>query len=126
MVPLVQFTSCFLPQSAMSVIGFSEDEIRQVLEVTTLVLKLGNVKLTDEFQANGIPASGISDGKGWCHPAGACSESPYPEASVCSTSHVIDFTWYTCTQPLLGPLQRGSLNRSPEALWDEPVEMVKL
>ncbi|CAH6778561.1 unconventional myosin-Ia [Phodopus roborovskii] len=50
-------------QSAMSVIGFSEDEIRQVLEVTALVLKLGNVKLTDEFQSNGIPASGISDGK---------------------------------------------------------------
>ncbi|XP_031206142.1 unconventional myosin-Ia [Mastomys coucha] len=50
-------------QHAMSVIGFSEEEIRQVLEVTALVLKLGNVKLTDEFQANGIPASGICDGK---------------------------------------------------------------
>lgn len=76
LVPLVQFSSCILPKSAMSVIGFSEDEIRQVLEVTALVLKLGNVKLTDEFQANGIPASGISDGKGWCHPAGA---SPTPK-----------------------------------------------
>lgn len=51
-------------QNAMSVIGFSEEEIRQVLEVTALVLKLGNVKLTDEFQANGLPASGICDGKG--------------------------------------------------------------
>ncbi|XP_021060664.1 unconventional myosin-Ia [Mus pahari] len=51
-------------QHAMSVIGFSEEEIRQVLEVTALVLKLGNVKLTDEFQANGIAASGICDGKG--------------------------------------------------------------
>ncbi|XP_062059394.1 unconventional myosin-Ia isoform X2 [Lepus europaeus] len=51
-------------QSAMSVIGFSEAEIRQVLEVTALVLKLGNVELTDEFQANGIPASGIRDGRG--------------------------------------------------------------
>ncbi|KAL1775257.1 unconventional myosin-Ia [Sigmodon hispidus] len=51
-------------QNAMTVIGFSEDEIRQVLEVTAMVLKLGNVTLTDEFQANGIPASGISDGKG--------------------------------------------------------------
>ncbi|XP_076776623.1 unconventional myosin-Ia [Arvicanthis niloticus] len=51
-------------QNAMSVIGFSEEEIRQVLEVTALVLKLGNVKLTDEFQANGIPASGICDSKG--------------------------------------------------------------
>jgi myosin-1 len=51
-------------QSAMSVIGFSEEEIQQVLEVTALVLKLGNVELTGEFQANGIPASGIRDGRG--------------------------------------------------------------
>ncbi|XP_035306793.1 unconventional myosin-Ia [Cricetulus griseus] len=51
-------------QSAMSVIGFSEDEIRQVLQVTALVLKLGNVELADEFQANGTPASGIRDGRG--------------------------------------------------------------
>lgn len=51
-------------QNAMAVIGFSEEEIRQVLEVTALVLKLGNVKLADEFQANGLPASGVCDGKG--------------------------------------------------------------
>ena len=57
----------------MIVIGFSEEEIRQVLEVTALVLKLGNVELTDEFQANGIPASGIRDGKGLSHPATASS-----------------------------------------------------
>ncbi|XP_057558147.1 unconventional myosin-Ia [Hippopotamus amphibius kiboko] len=51
-------------QSAMTVIGFSEEEIRQVLEVAALVLKLGNVELADEFQANGVPASGIRDGRG--------------------------------------------------------------
>ncbi|XP_022378794.1 unconventional myosin-Ia [Enhydra lutris kenyoni] len=51
-------------QSAMTVIGFSEEEIQQVLEVTALVLKLGNVELADEFQANGISASGIQDGRG--------------------------------------------------------------
>ncbi|XP_066225554.1 unconventional myosin-Ia [Saccopteryx leptura] len=51
-------------QNAMTVIGFSEEEIRQVLEVTALVLKLGNVELSDEFQANGTPASGICDGRG--------------------------------------------------------------
>uniref|UniRef100_G3U7T6 Unconventional myosin-Ia n=1 Tax=Loxodonta africana TaxID=9785 RepID=G3U7T6_LOXAF len=51
-------------QSAMTVIGFSDEEIRQVLEVTALVLKLGNVELSDEFQANGIPASGIRDRQG--------------------------------------------------------------
>ncbi|XP_055468036.1 unconventional myosin-Ia [Psammomys obesus] len=51
-------------QSAMSVIGFSEEEVRQVLEVTALVLKLGNVQLADEFQANGISSCGICDRKG--------------------------------------------------------------
>ncbi|XP_054436230.1 unconventional myosin-Ia [Pteronotus mesoamericanus] len=51
-------------QSAMTGIGFSEEEMRWVLEVTALVLKLGNVELSNEFQANGIPASGIRDGRG--------------------------------------------------------------
>ncbi|XP_073069504.1 unconventional myosin-Ia isoform X1 [Manis javanica] len=51
-------------ESAMTVIGFSEEEIRQVLEVTALVLKLGNVELVDESQASGIAASGIHDGRG--------------------------------------------------------------
>ncbi|XP_023369382.1 unconventional myosin-Ia [Otolemur garnettii] len=51
-------------QNAMTVIGFSEKEIRQVLEVISLVLKLGNVEVADEYQANGIPASGIRDGTG--------------------------------------------------------------
>ncbi|XP_004466213.2 unconventional myosin-Ia [Dasypus novemcinctus] len=51
-------------QNAMTVLGFSEEEIQQVLEVTALVLKLGNVELADEFQASGIAASGIRDGQG--------------------------------------------------------------
>ncbi|KAM5254323.1 unconventional myosin-Ia isoform 2-T3 [Hipposideros larvatus] len=51
-------------QSAMTVIGFSEEEIRWVLEVTAMVLKLGNVKLSDQFQANGTSASGVCDGRG--------------------------------------------------------------
>ncbi|XP_047722931.1 unconventional myosin-Ia isoform X1 [Prionailurus viverrinus] len=51
-------------QNAMTVIGFSEVEIQQVLEVTALVLKLGNVELADESQANGTSASGIRDGRG--------------------------------------------------------------
>uniref|UniRef100_A0A8C9MDT3 Unconventional myosin-Ia n=1 Tax=Panthera tigris altaica TaxID=74533 RepID=A0A8C9MDT3_PANTA len=51
-------------QNAMTVIGFSETEIQQVLEVTALVLKLGNVELADESQANGISASGIRDERG--------------------------------------------------------------
>ncbi|XP_004692483.1 PREDICTED: unconventional myosin-Ia [Condylura cristata] len=51
-------------QTAMAVIGFSEAEVRRVLEVTALVLKLGNVQLVDEFQASGLAASGIRDRKG--------------------------------------------------------------
>ncbi|XP_055973567.1 unconventional myosin-Ia [Sorex fumeus] len=51
-------------KDAMAVIGFTEEEIRWVLEVTAVVLKLGNVELVGEFQANGISASGISNGKG--------------------------------------------------------------
>lgn len=51
-------------QKAMVAIGFSEAEIQQVLEVTALVLKLGNVELVDEFQASGLSASGIRDRKG--------------------------------------------------------------
>lgn len=67
---------CLLPKSAMTVIGFSEEEIRWVLEVTALVLKLGNVELSDEFQANGISASGISDGRGLHPPAEVPPSSP--------------------------------------------------
>lgn len=48
-------------------IGFSEEEIRWVLEVTAMVLKLGNVELSEEYQANGISASGICEGRG-LHP----------------------------------------------------------
>lgn len=77
-----QLVPALLPKSAMSVIGFSEDEIRQVLEVTALVLKLGNVELADEFQANGIPASGIRDGKGWYRLPGARAESPTPSPAL--------------------------------------------
>ncbi|XP_005397396.1 PREDICTED: unconventional myosin-Ia isoform X2 [Chinchilla lanigera] len=51
-------------QNAMTVIGFSKEEIQQVLEVTAMVLKLGNVEMTDDFQANGIPGSAIRDGRG--------------------------------------------------------------
>lgn len=63
---------CSLLKSAMTVIGFSEEEIQRVLEVTALVLKLGNVELADEFQANGVSASSIRDGKGLYRPAGTC------------------------------------------------------
>jgi hypothetical protein len=75
----------------MSVIGFSEEEIQQVLEVTALVLKLGNVELTGEFQANGIPASGIRDGRGLWHSAGTPLLVSF-EYCFYTNSSVINFT----------------------------------
>lgn len=77
----------------MTVIGFSEEEIQWVLEVTALVLKLGNVELSDEIQSSGIPASGICDEKGLHHPAGAPTQLP-ESPTICSStiSGIIDFT----------------------------------
>lgn len=71
----------------MTVIGFSEVEIQQVLEVTALVLKLGNVELGDESQANGISASSIRDERGLHHPAGTPKQLPdSPTISVLPAS----------------------------------------
>ncbi|XP_027710858.1 unconventional myosin-Ia [Vombatus ursinus] len=50
-------------KDAMNIIGFSTEEIQQILEVTAMVLKLGNVELGDEFQANGVAGSSICDEK---------------------------------------------------------------
>ncbi|XP_074076897.1 unconventional myosin-Ia [Macrotis lagotis] len=50
-------------QNAMNIIGFSTEEIQKILEVIAIVLKLGNVELGDEFQANGVAGSTIHDGK---------------------------------------------------------------
>ncbi|XP_056653794.1 unconventional myosin-Ia isoform X1 [Monodelphis domestica] len=46
-------------QNAMNIIGFSTEEIQKILEVIAIVLKLGNVELGDEFQANGVSGSSI-------------------------------------------------------------------
>uniref|UniRef100_A0A8D2IZU9 Unconventional myosin-Ia n=1 Tax=Varanus komodoensis TaxID=61221 RepID=A0A8D2IZU9_VARKO len=40
-------------QDAMKAIGFSPEEVMAVLEVTAVVLKLGNVQFTEQFQASG-------------------------------------------------------------------------
>lgn len=79
----------------MAVIGFSEEEIQQVLEVTSMVLKLGNVLVADEFQANGTPASGIRDGRG-LHPS-LLEPLPRSLISYCKScpstiSSIIDLT----------------------------------
>ncbi|XP_075757940.1 LOW QUALITY PROTEIN: unconventional myosin-Ia [Pelodiscus sinensis] len=48
-------------QAAMRVIGFSAAEERALLEVTAVVLKLGNVQLGGQFQASGMESCGLQD-----------------------------------------------------------------
>ncbi|PKU40916.1 unconventional myosin-ia [Limosa lapponica baueri] len=48
-------------QDAMKVIGFSPAEVTALLEVTAVVLKLGNVQLSGSYQASGMEASSIAE-----------------------------------------------------------------
>ncbi|XP_077048768.1 unconventional myosin-Ia [Agelaius phoeniceus] len=48
-------------QDAMRVIGFSPAEVTELLQVTAVVLKLGNVQLSSSFQASGMEACSISE-----------------------------------------------------------------
>ncbi|XP_065510609.1 unconventional myosin-Ia isoform X1 [Caloenas nicobarica] len=48
-------------QDAMRVIGFSPAEVTALLEVTAVVLKLGNVQLSSTFQASGMEACSIAE-----------------------------------------------------------------
>ncbi|XP_059575215.1 unconventional myosin-Ia isoform X3 [Alligator mississippiensis] len=48
-------------QDAMRIIGFSEAEVTQLLEVTAVVLKLGDLQLSSQFQASGMEACGIQN-----------------------------------------------------------------
>ncbi|NWI37874.1 MYO1A protein, partial [Picathartes gymnocephalus] len=48
-------------QDAMRIIGFSPAEVTELLEVTAVVLKLGNVQLSSSFQASGMEACSITE-----------------------------------------------------------------
>ncbi|NXL52575.1 MYO1A protein, partial [Podilymbus podiceps] len=48
-------------QDAMRVIGFSPAEVTALLEVTAVVLKLGNVQLSGSYQASGMEACSITE-----------------------------------------------------------------
>lgn len=48
----------------MRVIGFSPAEVTALLEVTAVVLKLGNVQLSSSFQASGMEACSIAETQG--------------------------------------------------------------
>lgn len=52
------------PKDAMAIIGFAPAEVTALLEVTAVVLKLGNVKLSSCFQASGMEASSIAEPRG--------------------------------------------------------------
>ncbi|KAF1675204.1 Unconventional myosin-Ia, partial [Pygoscelis papua] len=48
-------------QDAMRVIGFSPAEVTALLEVTAVVLKLGNVQLSSNYQSSGMEACSIAE-----------------------------------------------------------------
>lgn len=48
----------------MAVIGFSPAEVTALLEVTAVVLKLGNVELSSCYQASGMEACSIAEPRG--------------------------------------------------------------
>ncbi|XP_061871442.1 unconventional myosin-Ia [Colius striatus] len=48
-------------QDAMKVIGFSAEEMKELLEVTAVVLKLGNVELSSSYQASGMESCSIAE-----------------------------------------------------------------
>ncbi|NXB93520.1 MYO1A protein, partial [Vidua chalybeata] len=52
---------CVHPQDAMRIIGFSPAEVTELLQVTAVVLKLGNVQLSSSFQASGMEACSITE-----------------------------------------------------------------
>ncbi|XP_009332448.1 PREDICTED: unconventional myosin-Ia [Pygoscelis adeliae] len=51
-------------QDAMRVIGFSPAEVTALLEVTAVVLKLGNVQLSSNYQSSGMEACSIAEPQG--------------------------------------------------------------
>lgn len=48
----------------MRVIGFSPTEVTALLEVTAVVLKLGNVQLSSNYQSSGMEACSIAEPQG--------------------------------------------------------------
>ncbi|KAM9368114.1 unconventional myosin-Ia [Phaethornis superciliosus] len=48
-------------QDAMRIIGFSPAEVTALLQVTAVVLKLGNVQLSGSFQASGMEACNVAE-----------------------------------------------------------------
>lgn len=66
------------PQDAMAIIGFTPAEVTALLEVTAVVLKLGNVELSSCFQASGMEASSIAEPQGTVGRGGSDGPPPIP------------------------------------------------
>ncbi|XP_030052520.1 unconventional myosin-Ia isoform X2 [Microcaecilia unicolor] len=50
-------------KNAMEIIGFSEAEVTSVLQIVAVVLKLGNIQLNNQFQANGTDSCYVTETK---------------------------------------------------------------
>ncbi|XP_056418485.1 unconventional myosin-Ia isoform X2 [Hyla sarda] len=50
-------------KDAMKIIGFSDPEVTSILQIVAVVLKLGNIEIKGQFQANGMASCYISDTK---------------------------------------------------------------
>ncbi|XP_077153818.1 unconventional myosin-Ia isoform X1 [Ranitomeya variabilis] len=50
-------------KDAMKIIGFSDSEVISILQIVAVVLKLGNIEIKGQFQANGMASCYIPDAK---------------------------------------------------------------
>ncbi|XP_073519453.1 unconventional myosin-Ia isoform X2 [Phyllobates terribilis] len=50
-------------KEAMKIIGFSDSEVISILQIVAVVLKLGNIEIKGQFQANGMASCYIPDAK---------------------------------------------------------------
>lgn len=78
------------PQDAMAIIGFTPAEVTALLEVTAVVLKLGNVELSSCFQASGMEASSIAEPQGTVGRGG--SDGPPPRSPHSGPSSALSRT----------------------------------
>lgn len=48
----------------MKIIGISDSEVTSIMQIVAVVLKLGNIEIKGQFQANGMASCYIPDTKG--------------------------------------------------------------
>lgn len=50
----------------MKIIGFKDTEVTSILEVAAVVLKLGNIEIKGQFQANGMASCYVTNSQCEC------------------------------------------------------------